>query len=640
MQFQLSDFYKEKVIGEGQYGKIYNAKYLKYNQIVALKEIKDNEDVDPQVQRNYLKREIDIMDDILRTQDYHPNIMKYYGNFEENNKAYLVLEYVEGENLLEFSKRYSTNNTFLSQNLIIIILKGIINGLIYLCGKNILHRDITLNNIMIDNKYNIKITDFGISANYKMNNLQNDKNSQNQVNNKSDNYTVIGKAKYFSPEIFEAYSEDIGRTKYDFKADIYSLGVTMFYLMTFQFPYEIKEENDKKERIRTNVFIDQNIYSQQLINIIMSMLEENQYIRPSCYDIYNELSNLIGQNIMKVNYQINNDEDINLKANYIIKKSVFFSALYSLYKISAIKSYFENSIIEKVVEKFKQKSPESVIVVESFIQAIKKLKKIEVKFKMEGIIDFIENSSQKIILFKEFNKITPQLVIENLFDYFYYNLKDMFIYNNKIAFNIFEKIEKDENINPIIKQKVNEFKNNYSNIFADIFYFITLTKKNCPECHYLIEEEADIEYQIEIPAPRHIKQFFEDLEIERNYSNLGKKSKICEKCKIMPTNLITKRALFTAPEVLILHFENENFDEIDQNIEIKESLNPNKKIKYKLSSVIMKEVFNNNYRYNVSIYQNGIDSFIYFTDDDSFVISFKELLVKGIICTAFYQKDE
>ena len=639
MEWQLSDFYIEKTIGKGEFGKIYKVKHLKTNLILSLKEIIPNNE-EPEMQRVCLDREISIMNDILKAQDFHPNIMKYYGNFTENDEVYLILEYIDGENLLEFSKRFSIQNKYINQNLIIIILKGIINGLSYLFEKKIIHRDITLNNIMIDNKYNIKITDFGISANYKMNNLQKYKNSQNQVNNKSDNYTVIGKAKYFSPEIFKAYSQDIRRTKYDFKADIYSLGVTMFYLMTFQFPYEIKEENDKKERIRTNVFIDQNIYSQQLINIIMSMLEENQYIRPSCYDIYNELSNLIGQNIMKVNYQINNDEDINLKANYIIKKSVFFSALYSLYKISAIKSYFESAIIEKVVEKFKQKSPESVIVVESFIQAIKKLKKKEVKFKMQGIIDFIENSSKKIILFKEYNKITPQLVKENLFDYFYYNLKDMFIYNNKIAFNIFKKIEKDENINPIIKQKVNEFKNNYSNIFADIFYFITLTKKNCPECHYLIEEEADIEYQIEIPAPRHIKQFFEDLEIERNYSNLGKKSKICQKCKIMPTNLITTRTLFSAPEVLILHFANENFDEIEQNIEIKERLNPNKKIKYKLSSVIMKEVFNNNYRYNVSIYQNGIDSFIYFTDDDSFVLSFKELLVKGIICTAFYQKDE
>ena len=636
MQFQLSDFNKEKVIGEGQYGKIYKAKYLKYNQIVALKEIKDNEDVDPQVQRNYLKREIDIMDDILRTQDYHPNIMKYYGNFEENNKAYLVLEYVEGENLLEFSKRYSTNNTFLSQNLIIIILKGIINGLMYLCGKNILHRDITLNNIMIDNKYNIKITDFGISAFFKLNNNQ---NNQKQELKQSVKYTVVGKPEYLSPELFKAYSENVGKTKYDFKADIYSLGVTMFYLMTFKFPYKI---NDNKERIRTKAFIDPNRYDPQLINIIMRMLEENQYIRPSCIDIYGDLCKIFGENVMKVNYQINmnNDDDINLKANYIIKKSAFFSAIYSLYNISEFRKYFEINTTKETVKMLEQKSPESTIVIGSFIDAINKLKSKGVKNKMEGIVNFIENSSTKIITFKEYNKITPQLIIENLFDYFYYNITDMFVYNNKIAFEISGIIEKDENISPIIKQKVDEFKNNYSNIFADIFYFIILTKKICPNCHFLIEEEADIEYELECPGPGHIKQLFDDFENERNYSNLGKKGKVCKKCKIMPINLIIKRSIFSAPNVLILHFGNDNVDEIELNIEIKESLNSNKTIKYILFSVIIKKEFNNNYRYNIAVYQNNIESWIYYTDDDSTALSFIELLDKGNICTAFYQKVE
>ena len=648
MNFQLSDFFIINKIGEGAHGKIYQAQHLPTKQIVSLKEIDLINPIDEETQKKRkrqskeLDREITIMKDIYEMQDFHPNIMSYYGGFQLGDKVYLVLEYIKGENLLNFARRYKTLNQKIDENLIIIILKGIINGLIYLFEKKILHRDITLDNIMIEDNqaiYNVKITDFGISAYYKNYDQQ---NNQNQVNNNSNNgaiATVIARREYISPELFSALNLKQEKTKYNFKVDIYSLGVTMFYLMTFQFPYEIIEEKGKKERIRTNAFIDPNKYNQQLINIIMSMLEENAYKRPSCYDIFKELSDLIGNNNMKINYQIKMN-DINLKANYIIKKSVFFSAIYSLYNISAIKSHFESKTVIDAVENFKQKSPELAIVIESFIEVIKELKNKEVKSKMEGIIDFLEKSSKKIIIFKEYNKITPQLVIENLFDYFYCNISNIFkFYNNNMAFKIAENIKKNKDISPIIKQKVDEFKNNYSNIFADIFYFITLTKKMCPECNFLIEEEANIEYEIELEVPGNIKQLIEDFEIERYYSNLGKNGKVCKKCGIMPINLTLKKSIFSAPNVLIFHLLNDNI-EIDENIEINESINPNKLIGYTLSSVIVKEYFNNNYKYNVAIFQNNIDSWIYYFDEDSTVLSFKELLAKGTICTAFYQKDE
>jgi serine/threonine protein kinase len=70
---------------------------------------------------------------------------------------------------------------YLNQNLIIIILKGIINGLNYLHKRNVIYRDITPDNIMIDKNNNIKITDFGISTYYQMNNSQNIYN--NSINN-------------------------------------------------------------------------------------------------------------------------------------------------------------------------------------------------------------------------------------------------------------------------------------------------------------------------------------------------------------------------------------------------------------------------------------------------------------------------
>ena len=186
MNLKLSDFLILNKIGEGKHGKIYKAKYLPNNLIVSLKImiIGGNED-DYQLENQikYLKREISILKDINNTNDFHPNIIRYFGYFQENNNAYLVLEYIQGENLLDFSKRYFIMDQNLNENLIIIILKEIINGLIYLYEKKILHRNINPNNIMIDDNYNIKIVDFGISAYYKNNNNINNKNQIDNLNN-------------------------------------------------------------------------------------------------------------------------------------------------------------------------------------------------------------------------------------------------------------------------------------------------------------------------------------------------------------------------------------------------------------------------------------------------------------------------
>ena len=639
MNLKLSDFLILNKIGEGTHGKIYKAKYLPNNLIVSLKImiIGGNED-DYQLENQikYLKREISILKDINNTNDFHPNIIRYFGYFQENNNAYLVLEYIQGENLLDFSKRYFIMDQNLNENLIIIILKEIINGLIYLYEKKILHRNINPNNIMIDDNYNIKIVDFGISAYYKNNNNLNNQNQIDNLNNNSDR-SIIRRPEYISPEMFYAYIKNERKAKYDFKTDIYSLGVTMFYLMTFKFPYEI----NNKERKKTDIFIDPNRYNPQLINIIMSMLEENQYIRPSCYDIFNELSYLNGQNNMKENNLIKL-HNINLKENYLIKLSAFFSVMYSLCNISPIKFYFRNITIKKIVDNFKQKSPELAIVIDSFIEIIKELENQKcVINKKKAIMKFVENSCKKIIIFKECNKITPQIIIEKLFEYFYYNLSNLFIYNNLRAFKISEIIEKEKDkiFNPIIKQKVHEFKNKYTNIFGEIFYFITLYKIICPNCKNIIDEEANIQYNIEFSTSGNIKQLFEDFESEKYYSNTDKNRKICNKCGIMPLNFIYSQSIFSSPNTLILYFGNENI-EIEEFIEIKESLNPNKKIHYVISSVIIKEKFINNYIYKVAIYNHNMNFWVYYIDDDSVALNFKEVLNKGIICIAFYKKDE
>jgi hypothetical protein len=428
--------------------------------------------------------------------------------------------------------------------------------------------------------------------------------------------------------MYQAFKNNELKANYDFKTDIFSLGITMFYLMTSEFPYIYDEK-----MIKVDTFINPNKYNQQLINIVMSMLEENPNNRPSVQDIYNDLGDLIGYNNMDIHHIIKMN-DINLENNYIIKRSAFFSIIYCLYNIPEIKSY-----VEKYIKMIKEEPKESTIVIRNFIEIINDFKNRNNR--VHSITKFIENISKKILIFKEYNKLTPQSIIEILFEYFFHTINKLFVYNNTSAFKILEMIHnKNFQIDsPIILKKIEEFKDNYTNIFADIFYFLILERVKCPKCDNIIEEKIDFEYEIEINEPTsYIDQLFNQI---NKITNLGKKSKICNKCFEIPLNLIITKTLINGPKILIIHSEN-NLD-IEENIEIKEYISPNKQIKYQLISVIVKEYINNSdIKYCVSSKNKSSGLWIYFPDEEGNpeALSFEDLLKKGSICTAFYQLNE
>ena len=615
---KLSDFKEKEEIGNGKNAKVFKGKYLD-NLYYSIKEIQID-DINEQQIKN-LQREISILDNLKNVSNQ--NIMKYYTNFQENNNIYLVLEYINGENLDNLLEKYKFMNQYFDQTFIFFILKGVINGLFFLHSNCIMHRDISPDNIMIDyNNYNIKITDFGLSVYF------NDSKG-----------TKVGKKMYICPEILDLsdkyHHQDINNDKiktYNYKLDIYSLGVTMFYLMTFELPF-ISEK-----RIRTKAFIDQNRYNQKLIDLVMKMLEEENN-RPNTNDIYNVAKsiNFNNQDIKKI--IINN---INLKKNYIIKKTSFFSTIYCLCKISLISEYFKKDLINKKLENVKKKLYNLTIVIDSFIEMINKLREEKnEQFTKNSVLKFVETCSVKIEPFKQNLNFSPQIIIKYLFTYFFYNITNIFVYNNIMAFQILSLIKEKKNnnqtIDSLIEQKANEFKEKYSSIFGHTFYFIKLIKIECPNCKTIIEENANIDYEIIFHKSGEINQLFAPLEILNYYDNDGKNCRICPNCGLLPSIFNQIETIYTAPNVLIIHFNNSC--KIKENLEIIEKINPNKKINYILKSLIIKEINNNNYKYNASIRNISKNSWIYYSEEYSQDITFEDIFKKGNICTAFYQRE-
>ena len=226
---------RKDILGGGCSGIIFKVLFKKDGKYYALKKIEEKSN--DEKQDKSIKREYHIM-----TNSFHPNIERCYGGFKQlfpfNNRIcyFFVLELIKGQNLTQLINSYISKSIIINQELIIKIFKDITNGLAYLHKMGILHRDLSTDNIMLDEEHNIfKITDFGISAYY-------------QDNKKGLGKTLIfgkscvGRQDYVSPEIYKAYIQKIDPI-YDFKTDIYSLGVVMFNLMTFKFPSALQKRN-------------------------------------------------------------------------------------------------------------------------------------------------------------------------------------------------------------------------------------------------------------------------------------------------------------------------------------------------------------------------------------------------------------
>ena len=149
----------------------------------------------------------------------HPNVVNVLEVFKQNNTVYIVMEFISGHSLKSEVER---NGLFTEEKLKKIIFK-IGQALDYIHEKNILHLDIKPSNILIDQKNNPKLIDFGISKKYD---LFNDQETSTALLAASKGYASI---EQYDSEGIQVFSP---------RPDIYSLGATMYYLVTGQVPTE------------------------------------------------------------------------------------------------------------------------------------------------------------------------------------------------------------------------------------------------------------------------------------------------------------------------------------------------------------------------------------------------------------------
>ena len=287
-----------KKIGDGGMAFVYKAKDILLNRIVAVKVLRP-EFVDDDEFLGKFKREAEAVASLS-----HPNIVNVYDVGEDGKVHYIVMEYIDGQNLKEIIKNEGTLDEYTALD----ITKQIAMALSAAHKKGIIHRDIKPHNILISNEGRVvKVADFGIAkavSNSTMTNIG----------------SIIGSVHYFSPE--QAKGKFVSNN-----ADLYSLGIVLYEMIIGKVPFrgdspisialqhindEIEFTSEEQINIPQSVrTIIKKLTEKSSVDRYQSaeeVIEDIEYIEKNIYlDFIKEYDNYVTKNIdiKDLNKQIN-----------------------------------------------------------------------------------------------------------------------------------------------------------------------------------------------------------------------------------------------------------------------------------------------------------------------------------------------
>ncbi|KAF7723139.1 hypothetical protein EC973_002321 [Apophysomyces ossiformis] len=204
---KYEDFDIKKAIGYGSSAVVYCAVYKPLNKRVAVKMI--DLDMFERNQIDELRRETALM-----ALSKHPNVLPVYGSFVNGSKLYIVTPYLSAGSCLDIMK--TTFPDGFDEVSIATILKQALEGLVYLHKNNHIHRDVKAGNLLMDEHGTVLLADFGVSSSLS--------------ENGDLRRTFVGTPCWMAPEVMEQQG-------YDYKADIWSFGITALELSMGHAPF-------------------------------------------------------------------------------------------------------------------------------------------------------------------------------------------------------------------------------------------------------------------------------------------------------------------------------------------------------------------------------------------------------------------
>ncbi|XP_068261139.1 serine/threonine-protein kinase Nek10 isoform X3 [Nyctibius grandis] len=205
---------------------------------------------------------------------YHPNVVRYYRTFLENDRLYIVMELIEGVPLGEHFHSLKEKQQQFTEERIWHIFIQLCLALRYLHkDKRIVHRDLTPNNVMLGDKDKVTITDFGLAK-------------QKQENSKLT--SVVGTILYSCPEVVK--SEPYGE-----KADVWAAGCILYQMATLNPPFYSTNMLSLATKIVGAVYepVPEGLYSEKVSFTIKRCLTPDAEARPDIVEVSSLLSNVM-----------------------------------------------------------------------------------------------------------------------------------------------------------------------------------------------------------------------------------------------------------------------------------------------------------------------------------------------------------
>lgn len=261
-------FELKKTLGEGTYGKVKLAVERSTGEQFAIKYIRKSK-IHDEHDLNRIRREIKIMSSLR-----HPHIIQVHEVFENKDKIILVMESADGGELYDY-----INNRHLTEKDARRVFRQIVSAVKFCHQNGIVHRDLKLENILLDHDNNAKIADFGLSNFYNHTDMLK---------------TYCGSPLYASPEIVN------GSPYYGPEVDCWSLGVVLYTLVYGTMPFDGSNFKRLRTQITSGDYYEPDNPS-EAAGLIRHLLTVNPAKRATINDIVSHWWVNLGFNVMPDN---------------------------------------------------------------------------------------------------------------------------------------------------------------------------------------------------------------------------------------------------------------------------------------------------------------------------------------------------
>nr|CAI5861153.1 unnamed protein product [Callosobruchus analis] len=240
---RIEDYEVHNLLGKGGFASVYHARCLKTHTDVAIKMI-DKKLMQATGMVNRVKQEV-----AIHSRLKHPSILELYECFEDINYVYLVLELCHKGELQKYVKGKVLSETEVSN-----IMIQVVEGIKYLHSYNILHRDLSLSNLLLTKDMQVKIADFGLAT---------------QLSRPDEKHmTMCGTPNFISPEV-------ASRGSHGLEADVWGLGCLLYTLLVGSPPFDTPAVKSTLTKVVLSNYTLPDHLSSEAKDLINSLLQKN-----------------------------------------------------------------------------------------------------------------------------------------------------------------------------------------------------------------------------------------------------------------------------------------------------------------------------------------------------------------------------